>query len=69
MPDLETRSHAVQLKNIPPDRFQPKVIIIWLAMRRRSLRPVLVARDHGSPAPLKIHEVVQKAEAQEIKTG
>jgi cell division protease FtsH len=70
MPDLETKKPRRQLKNIPPDRFQPKVIIFWFALLLAVV--ALLFWSPGitvSPAPLTIYEVVQKAEAQDIKTG
>jgi hypothetical protein len=32
MPDNDTKKPRRQLKNIPPDRFQPKVLIFWIIL-------------------------------------
>ena len=64
MPDLDTKKPRRQLKNIPPDRFQPKVLdllgILLLAV------VALLFWSPGitvSPATLTIYEVVTHAEA------
>ena len=70
MPDLETKKPRRQLKNIPPDRFQPKVLIFWVALALAVV--ALLFWSPGitvSPASLTIYEVVQHAESQDIKTG
>jgi cell division protease FtsH len=70
MPDLETKKPRRQLKNIPPDRYQPKVFIFWIALLITVLAllfwsPAITV----SPAPLTIYEVVTHAEASEVKSG
>jgi len=70
MPDLETKKPRRQLKNIPPDRFPPKVLIFWVAMALAVI--ALLFWSPGitvSPAPLTIYEVVTHAEALDIKSG
>jgi cell division protease FtsH len=70
MPDLDTKKPRRQLKNIPPDRFQPKVLIFWVALALAVV--ALLFWSPGitvSPASLTIYEVVQHAESQDIKTG
>jgi cell division protease FtsH len=70
MPDLETKKPRRQLKNIPPDRFQPKVLIFWVALALAVV--ALLFWSPGitvSPAPLTIYEVVTHAEANDIKSG
>src|ERR1035438_4961100 len=70
MPDLETKKPRRQLKNIPPDRFPPKVLIFWVAMALAVI--ALLFWSPGitvSPAPLTIYEVVTHAEASDIKSG
>ena len=32
MPDNDTKKPRRQLKNIPPDRFQPKVLVFWIIL-------------------------------------
>ena len=70
MPDNDTKKPRRQLKNIPPDRFQPKVLIFWII-----LAFAVVALLYWSPAiavspyQMTIYEVVTHAEAGDIKTG
>ena len=66
MPDIETKKPRRQLKNIPPDRFQPKVLLFWVALAFAVV--ALLFWSPGitvSPAQLKINEVVSRAEANE----
>ena len=70
MPDLETKKPRRQLKNVPPDRFQPKVLIFWIILLFAVVgllfwSPAITV----SPATLTIFEVVTRAEASEVKTG
>ena len=70
MPDNEPKKPRRQLKNIPPDRFQPKVLIFWIALAFAVV--ALLFWSPGitvSPAPLTIFEVVTHAESNDIKTG
>jgi cell division protease FtsH len=70
MPDIETKKPRRQLKNIPPDRFQPKVLLFWVALAFAVV--ALLFWSPGitvSPAQLKINEVVSHAEANDIKEG
>src|SRR5271155_870254 len=70
MPDIETKKPRRQLKNLPPDRFQPKVLIFWFILF--GAVAVLLWWSPGismSPAQLTIYEVVTKAEAQDVKGG
>jgi len=70
MPDTETKKPRRQLKNIPPDRFQPKVLIFWIALALAVVS--LLFWSPGitvSPASLTIFEVVTHAEASDIKNG
>jgi cell division protease FtsH len=70
MPDTETKKPRRQLKNIPPDRFQPKVLIFWIALALAVVS--LLFWSPGitvAPATLTIYEVVTRAENNEIKNG
>src|SRR5271169_3103981 len=70
MPDNDTKKSRRQLKNIPPDRFQPKVLVFWVALAMAVV--ALLFWSPGitvSPANLTIFEVVTHAEASEIKSG
>jgi cell division protease FtsH len=67
MPDNDTKRPRRQLKNIPPDRFQPKVLIFWVI-----LAFVVVALLYWSPgmavspAQMTIHEVLTHAEQGDV---
>src|ERR1019366_1414814 len=70
MPDSDTKKPRRQLKNIPPDRFQPKVLIFWVI-----LFCAVVALLYWSPgmtvapAQMTIYEVVTHAEQGDISQG
>jgi len=70
MPDSDNKKSRRPLKNLPPDRFQPKVLLIWLlvALTLTSLLLWSPARL-GSPITLKIQQVVELAESGGIKEG
>ena len=58
------------LKNLPPERFQPKVLLIWLSIVAVVL--VLFYMPGGKLTPvteLKIQEVVERAEKGDIQKG
>src|SRR5476651_1871220 len=70
MPDNETKKPRRQLKNIPPDRFQPKVLLFCVALAFAVV--ALLFWSPGitvSPANLTIFEVVTHAEGQDVKSG
>jgi cell division protease FtsH len=70
MPDNETKKPRRQLKNIPPDRFQPKVLIFWVALMLAVV--ALLFWSPGitvSPAQLTVFEVVTEAEAGNVKAA
>ncbi len=70
MPDIEPKKPRRQLKTLPPDRFQPKVLIFWIALAIAVV--ALLYWSPGitvSPAQMTIYEVVTKAEANEVKTA
>jgi cell division protease FtsH len=70
MSDDENKSKRRPLKNLPPDRFQPRVWLIWLAIIGIL---ILVWKFNpermSSPATLKIQEVVEYAAADKIAEG
>jgi len=70
MPDSDNKKSRRPLKNLPPDRFQPKVLFIWLlvALALTSLLLWSPAR-FGSPITLKIQQVVELAENGGVKQG
>jgi cell division protease FtsH len=70
MPDNETKKPRRSLKNIPPDRFQPKVLIFWVALMLAVV--ALLFWSPGitvSPAQLTVFEVVTEAEAGNVKAA
>src|ERR1700690_627113 len=70
MSETETKKPRRQLKNIPPDRFQPKVLIFWVALALAVV--ALLFWSPGitvSPASMTVYEVVQHADSQDIKKG
>ena len=70
MPDNDTKKPRRQLKNIPPDRFQPKVLVFWIILAFAVV--ALLYWSPGiavSPAQLTIYEVVTRAEAGDVKVG
>jgi len=70
MPENDNKSRRRSLKSLPPDRFQPKVWLIWLSILGIIL--MLLWRYPGrmiSPATLKIQEVVDFAAADKIAKG
>ncbi|HEX3729549.1 MAG TPA: ATP-dependent zinc metalloprotease FtsH, partial [Opitutaceae bacterium] len=71
MPDPENKKQPRRpLKSLPPDRFQPKALLIWLALTALAVivykwSPTIAE----SPKNLKPQEVVELAEAGKIKSG
>lgn len=58
------------IKNLPPERFQPKVLFIWLAIFAAVV--ALLVWSPGitkGPAKVTIQDVVEKAEAGEVAKG
>ena len=70
MPDSRNEKKRRPLKNLPPERFQPKVILIWLSVL--GAMAALYFLSNGkvqAPANLKIQEVVDYAEKGKIAKG
>ncbi len=70
MADNENKAKRRPLKNLPPDRFQPKVWLIWLLII--GLLVVVLKYNPGrinSPASLKIQEVVDYTTAGKVADG
>ncbi|HEU5079383.1 MAG TPA: ATP-dependent zinc metalloprotease FtsH [Opitutaceae bacterium] len=58
------------LKNLPPERFQPKVLLIWLSIVAVVLALFYLPSGKMQPvAQLKIQEVVERAERAEVQEG
>ncbi len=70
MSDTRNEKKRRPLKNLPPERFQPKVILIWLSVF--GAMAALFYFSNGkvqAPATLKIQEVVEYAEKGQIAKG
>ncbi len=58
------------LKNLPPDRFQPKMLVIWLVVVLVAISVLFFAPPRlSSPATIKIQKVVELAEQGKVREG
>jgi len=63
MSDSDTKKPRRPLKNLPPERFQPKMLFFWLALAAAVAALLLLPNQTGStPESLTIQEVVERAE-------
>jgi cell division protease FtsH len=70
MSELDNKKKRRPLKNLPPDRFQPKVLIFFLALFLAALALLFLSPGRlTSPASLKLQRVVELAEQGKIKEG
>jgi len=70
MPDLENNKKRRSLKNLPPDRFQPKMLVIWLVIVAAVIALLVYAPGRlTSPATLKIQDVVELTDQGKVKEG
>jgi cell division protease FtsH len=71
MPESDNRKPRRSLKNLPPDRFQPKVLLIWVALVAVLLSILYWTPPGGeAPANLKsLQDVVEATQAGKIKEG
>jgi cell division protease FtsH len=70
MSELDNKKKRRPLKSLPPDRFQPKVLIFFLALFLAALALLFLSPGRlTSPASLKIQRVVELAEQGKIKEG
>ncbi|HWL15184.1 MAG TPA: ATP-dependent zinc metalloprotease FtsH, partial [Opitutus sp.] len=70
MPELDNKKKRRPLKNMPPDRFQPKVLIFFFALFLAALALLFLSPARlNSPANLKIQRVVELAEQGKIREG
>ncbi len=70
MPESDNKKSRRALKNLPPDRFQPKMLIFWLALVAAVLALLYYSPGMtNTPDMLTIQEVVDRAETQNIKPG
>lgn len=70
MSDPDNQKKRRPLKNLPPDRFQPKVILIWLTVGLALTLLLLWSPGRlSSPVTLKIQQVVELADQGGIREG
>ncbi len=70
MPEPENKKKRSPLKNLPPDRFQPKVLLIWVAIAIAAFTLLYWTPSRmGTPATLKVQQVVELAEQGRIREG
>jgi len=69
MPETETKKPRRPLKNQPPDRFQPKMLIFWLALVGAVLALLYYSPGMATqPDTLTIQDVVERAESKNIQS-
>jgi len=69
MPEPENKKSRRPLKNQPPDRFQPKMLIFWLALVAAVLALLYYTPGMSTqPDTLTIQEVVERAEAKNVQS-
>jgi cell division protease FtsH len=67
MPDLENKKPRRPLKNLPPDRFQPKMLLFWFVLVGAVVALLVTSSGMtGGPETLLVQDVVQRAEAGNI---
>jgi cell division protease FtsH len=70
MPDSENKKSRRALKNLPPDRFQPKMLFFWLALAAAVIALLMLTPSMTSqPDTLTIQDVVARAENSNVKPG
>ena len=70
MPDSDNPKKRRSLKNLPPDRFQPKMLVIWLVIVLAAMALLFFAPGRlTTPASVKIQKVVELAEQGKVKEG
>lgn len=70
MPENDQRKKPSPLKKLPPDKFQPKVLFIWLGIIAALLALFYIPSTRVSaPVTLKVQQVVELAEKGTIKEG
>ena len=69
MSDSENKKPRRSLKNLPPDRFQPKMLIFWLALIGAVAALLMWTPSLTAPTEtLTIQDVVERAEQKNINT-
>jgi cell division protease FtsH len=63
MSDSDSKKPRRPLKNLPPERFQPKMLFFWLALAAAVVALLMLPNQTGSaPESLTVQEVVERAE-------
>ncbi|MBM3842902.1 MAG: ATP-dependent zinc metalloprotease FtsH [Verrucomicrobia bacterium] len=63
MSDSDSKKPRRPLKNLPPERFQPKMLFFWLALAAAVVALLMLPNQTGStPESLTIQEVVERSE-------
>jgi len=67
MSDSDSKKPRRPLKNLPPERFQPKMLFFWLALAAAVVALLMLPNQTGSATEsLTIQEVVERAESNLI---
>jgi len=70
MSENENKTKRRPLKNLPPERFQPKVLLIWLAIVGAVLALFLLNPSKvKTPAVLNLQRVVELSEGGQVREG
>ncbi|HEY4301260.1 MAG TPA: ATP-dependent zinc metalloprotease FtsH [Candidatus Didemnitutus sp.] len=69
MPTPDTNKKRRPLKSMPPDGFQPKVLLIWVVIIAAIVAIYYLPTRSPQPATLKIQQVVELAEQGKISEG
>ena len=68
MSDSDNKKSRRPLKSLPPDRFQPKMLIFWLALVAAVLALLYYTPGMSTqPESLTIQDVVERAESKHIR--
>ena len=69
MPEPDSKKSRRPLKPVPPDRFQPKMLIFWLVLVAAVLALLYGTNSMSTPPEnLTIQDVIERAEAKNIAT-
>ena len=67
MPEPDNKKSRRSLKNLPPDRFQPKMLIFWLVLVAAVLLLLYYTPSMtSSPEQLTVQEVLSRAQAGNV---
>src|SRR5580658_10284643 len=70
MPEPENRKPRRPLKNLPPDRFQPRVLLIWVVIVGAAAALLyLTPPSTTSPATVMMQDVIDYTNAHEVVSG